>query len=109
MIMFVVIWFNHNVLDTPYLGYIREVHAMIMVVVVIWFNHNVLDTPYLGYTGCQCYDYVCCYMVQSQCPRHTLSGIYTGSPCYDYGCCCYMVQSQCPRHTLSGIYGMSML
>ena len=48
---------------------------MIMVV-VIWFNHNVLDTPYLGYTGCQCYDYGCYYMVQSQCPRHTLSGIY---------------------------------
>ena len=44
MIMVVVIWFNHNILDTPYLGYIREVHAMIMVV-VIWFNHNVLDTP----------------------------------------------------------------
>ena len=75
MIMVVIIWFNHNVLDTPYLGYIREVNAMIMVV-VIWFNHNVLDTPYLGYMGCQCYDYGCCYMVQSQHPRHTLSGIY---------------------------------
>ena len=82
MIMVVVIiWFKHIVLDTPYLGYIREVHVMIMVV-VIWFNHNILDTPYLGYTGCQC---------------------------YDYGCCYYMVQSQCPRHTLSVIYGMSML